>query len=196
MKTYKAPGPDGFQPFFYQSWWRVIGSSVCKFIRRILDDSVDVADFNQTCLVLIPKILRPEFLHQFRPTGLCNVNYKILTKLMVNRLTNLLLSLVTKYQSSFVPRRQITYNIIVAQEIIHSMGKLKGRKGYMVTKVDLKKAYDRLKLMGVGLSSQIVNLIIKCNEIASLQILWNGTPSANFAPMRGIRHGDPCIFML
>jgi hypothetical protein len=76
------------------------------------------------------------------------------------------------------------------------MGKLKGRKGYMATKVDLEKAYNRLKLMGVGLSSQIVNLIINCIETTSLQILWNGSPSANFAPMRGIRHGDPCIFML
>lgn len=129
--------------------------------------------FNQTCFVLIPKILRPEFLHQFRPTGLCNVNYKILTKLMVNnRLKNLTSSLVTKYQSSFVPRRQVTYNTIVAQEIIHSMGKLKGRKGYMATKVGLEKAYNRLKLMDVGLSSQSYNK------------LYGGCFSSNFVEWR------------
>lgn len=65
-------------------------------------------------LVLILKVSKLEFIHQFRPIGLCNVNYKILMKILVNCLKNFMLDLITKYQSSFIPDRQIVDNIVVA----------------------------------------------------------------------------------
>lgn len=63
----------------------------------------------------------------------------------MNRLKNLIPKLINKYQSSFVPGRQITDNIVVAQEAVHSMRNLKGKKGIMAIKVDLEKARDRLR---------------------------------------------------
>jgi hypothetical protein len=81
---------------------------------------------------------------QFRPISLCNVTYKIITKTMVNRLKKIIPQVVSPYQTEFVPRRNITENIVIAQEMLHSMTKIRSRVGFFVVKVDLSKAYDRL----------------------------------------------------
>ena len=90
-------------------------------------------------------MLKPEYLHQFQPIGLCNVNFKILTKNLVNSVKFLMPKLISINQSRFVPGRQITDNIVVAQEGIHSMRNLRGRKCYIAIIVDLEKAYDCLR---------------------------------------------------
>jgi hypothetical protein len=128
MKPYKAPGPDGYQPIFYQSQWHVIGQSVCRYVRDIFTSNKDMSRINHSYLVLIPKVQMPEYLHQFRPIGLCNVILKALSKVIVGRLQALMPNLISEVQSNFVPGRQITDNIIVAQEVIHSMRKMKGKK--------------------------------------------------------------------
>ena len=117
---------------------------MCRYIREVFAGNTDLARINQSYLVLIPKVHMPEKLQQFRPIGLCNVIFKVVTKVIVGRLKLLMPNLISEVQSSFVPGRQITDNIIVAQEIIHSMRKMKGRRGFMAIKVDFEKAYDRL----------------------------------------------------
>ena len=114
--------------------------------------------------------------------------------------------LISEAQSSFVPGRHITDNIIVAQEIIHSMRKMKGRRSFMAIKVDLEKAYDRLSwsfiretLIAANLPNDLVRVIMDCIEITSLNVMWNGRATQSFRPSRGIRQGDPLspyIFVL
>ena len=70
--------------------------------------------------------------------------YKTITKIIANRLKTLLLDLVGPHQTSFVPWPHITKNIIIAQEIIHSMRRKMGKREFMAMKVDLEKAYDKL----------------------------------------------------
>jgi hypothetical protein len=189
MKPYYASGPDGFQPFFYQSQWSVVGISVCDFIRNIFNGKSKVAEVNQTHLVLIPKVNAPEYIYQFQPIGLCNVNYKIVSKIIVKKLNLIMPELISESQSSFIPGRNITDNIIVAQEIVHSIRKMKGRKGIMTIKVDLGKAYDRLHwdfisdtLSKAKLPSNLVTLIMKCIESNSINVLWNGNATVDFSP--------------
>lgn len=82
---------------------------------------------------------------QFRLIALCNVIYKILTKVLSNRMQSFLPALINKTQCSFVPGRHMVDNAIILQEVIHSMAHHKGSKGYMIIKLDLEKAYDRLE---------------------------------------------------
>ena len=89
-------------------------------------------------------------------------------------------------------------NIIIAQEIIHGLGKKKGRTGYMALKIDLEKAYDKLEwsfirdmLIRVNLPKDIIDLIMSCVSTVSTSILFNGEALDPIFPSRGIRQGDP-----
>ena len=152
---------------------------------------------NDTFITLIPKVPNPETVTQFRPIGLCNVTYKLITKCLVNRLKKVLPDLISPIQSSFVPGRQITDNVIVMQEVLHSMRRKTGGKGWMAIKLDLEKAYDRLRwafiqdtLVRMHLPGRLVEVIMHCITSCSLNILWNGVPSGAFRPSRGVRQGD------
>lgn len=115
MQGMKAPKPDGILAIFYQNQWSTIKNNLCKFIRDIKDGYFDIRGINSTLISLIPKVSHPELISQFRPIGLCNVNYKIWSKLLVQRLKPLLANLVGEEQSSFVPNRQIINNVVIVQ---------------------------------------------------------------------------------
>ena len=198
MKPFKAPGPNGFQPLFYQKYWEVVSPSLIQLVRNVLEGVEFPEGLNDAFLVLIPKMDNPQAPNHFRPIGLCNSVYKIVTKVVVNRFKPLLPSLISPTQCSFVPRRQITDNIIIVQEMMHTMRRKQGKKGLMAVKIDFEKAYDRLRwsfirdsLLQLRLPQQMVDLVMNCIRSAKLQILWNGEPLEAFTPSRGIRQGDP-----
>ena len=101
---------------------------------------------------------------------------------------------VGPHQCSFIAGRHSSDNIIVAQEVIHSMRtKRKSGQGWMMLKIDLEKAYDRLKwpfieatLFDLGIDPWLVRAIMACVTTSSFQVLWNGEPTATFYPKRGI----------
>ncbi|XP_071925086.1 uncharacterized protein [Coffea arabica] len=102
--------------------------------------------FNETLISLIPKVEHPVFVSQFRPISLCNVAYKIITKILVNRLKPILGQCISQNQSAFVPGRQIIDNVLMAHEYIHWLnGKRNGKETYMTVKFDMSKAYDRVE---------------------------------------------------
>jgi hypothetical protein len=144
MNPWKAPGPDGFPAGFFQKSWNIVGQQVCDFVREVWVNPSIISEVNQTDICLIPKIQQPEYISQFRPISLCNTIYKVVSKVVVERLKDCIPSLISPYQTGFVPGRNIHENIIVAQEMTHSMVKMKGNRGYVAIKVDLSKAYDKL----------------------------------------------------
>jgi hypothetical protein len=83
-----------------------------------------IVSVNQTDICLIPKVPQPEFVNQFRPISLCNTIYKVVSKVIVERLKELVPIIVSLFQTGFVPRRNIHENIVVAQEMTHSMTKM------------------------------------------------------------------------
>ncbi|MCH87793.1 ribonuclease H, partial [Trifolium medium] len=193
-----APGPDGYPAGFYHRNWKVVEQSLCSFISQMWNSPSIIASINQTDICLIPKLDKPEFVNQFRPISLCNVSYKIITKIIVNRLKPLIPNIISPYQTGFVPTRNIHENIIVAQEMIHSMYKMRGKVGFFAIKVDLAKAYDRLRwsfiqdiLVEVGLPENLINIIMHCVSTVTTNVMWNGKRSTFFRPERGIRQGDP-----
>ena len=144
MSPLKAPRVDGLHAMFYQTQWHIVGESFCKVIKDVFRSQYIPAEINRTLLVLIPKTENPTSFTMYRPISLCIVAYKMITKIIANRLQEILPNLIGPHQTSFVPGRHITESIIVAKEIIHSMRRKKGRQGFMAITVDLEKAYDKL----------------------------------------------------
>lgn len=145
MGKFKAPGPDGFQPVFYQECWDTVGQSVIRFLLEFFNTGILPSETNDALVVLIAKVAKPERMAQFRPISLCNVLFKTITKTMVMRLKKVIPKLIGPAQASFIPGRLSTGNIVVVQEVVHSMRRKKGRKGWMLLKLDLEKAYDRVR---------------------------------------------------
>ncbi|XP_031116716.1 uncharacterized protein LOC116020380 [Ipomoea triloba] len=198
MAPFKAPGPDGFQAGFYQKTWNVVNEVTSNFALEFFSSGKIPVGCNDTVLSLIPKVTSPEFANQFRPIGLCNTSYKILTKMMTTRLKFIMRKLIGPYQTSFVPGRQITDNILVYQETLHSMRYKQGKEGWMIVKIDLEKAYDRLSwdfiqstLLYAGFNECWIRNIMECVCTSRLAVACNGQTSDWFKPKRGIRQGDP-----
>lgn len=199
MKSYKAPGPDGFQPIFFKMFWEDVGDEVWHFVRDAFAQGYFNEQLAETLMVLIPKSDHPTSFKEFRPISLCNAVYKILTKVLVTRLRPMLARIISPLQSSFIPGRSTKDNAIILKEVVHHMKKSSRKKGDMVFKLDLEKAYDRVDYWGFlsdtlrvfGFPSVIISLIMHGITSSSISLLWNGSRTPNFAPRRGLRQGDP-----
>ena len=195
----KSPGPDGMPGLFFKHYWHIVGDQVIAAVRNFFIHGQLLGELNQTFIVLIPKIINPSSISHFRPISLCNVVYKSIAKILVNRLRPLLHKLISPQQSAFVPNRWIAENAIVVQELIHTFKKKRNLKVGMVgIKVDLQKAYDRVDwnfLMTIlkcfGFCEKFSSWIFKCIAFVSYTLLINGSKSKSFHPSRGLRQGDP-----
>lgn len=86
MGPNKAPGPDGFTAGFLQHHWNLLGSGVTKGVLDFLNGGEMPAEVNMTTIVLIPKVKHPQEMKNYRPISLCNVIYKLCSKVLANRL--------------------------------------------------------------------------------------------------------------
>ncbi|XP_061367067.1 uncharacterized protein LOC133310186 [Gastrolobium bilobum] len=206
MNGLKAPGPDGFPAIFFQKNWELMKNQAVECVNQIWKNPAKVRDLNKTYLVLIPKLTKPDKISQFWHIALCSVLYKGFSKIIVGKLKPILNKLISPQQVSFVPNRQIQDNIVIAQEMVHSMNRIKGKKGFLTIKIDLEKAYDRMSwsfiqkvLTEINIPDSLVNLIMHCISSSDLEIIWNGAKSGRVSPSRGLRQGDlisPYIFVL
>lgn len=135
---------------------------------------------NTTNITLIPKISNPAKVSQFQPISLCNVIYKLISKILADRLKLVLLKLISLFQLSFVSGHAIQDNYIVVAEIFHSMNHKQGQGGWMTIKADMEKAYDKVEwcfvlkvLEKFGFSSKWILWIEQCLSTSSFSILLN-----------------------
>jgi hypothetical protein len=98
---------------------------------------------NSAFLALIPKEKGASSFDRFKPISPCNIGYKIITKIMANRLKNILPGIILDNQGGFIKGRNINDNIILVQEAILS-SQTRKKKG-MVIKLDLASAFDRVR---------------------------------------------------
>ena len=151
---------------------------------------------NATFLAVIPKQNGTKDPRKLRPIALCNVIYKIISKVIANRLKPLLPLIISPKQAGFVEGRQILDGIILVHKTIHSL-KVTRTPG-MLLKLDLSKAYDKLNwqflasiLKAFGFVEEWSNWIMNMVSSDFFSILVNGSPSSPFNATRGIREGDP-----
>lgn len=146
MAPIKSLGSYGFSACFFQSYWFVVGTDVCNEVLQFLNGRIFDKDMNFTNLVLIPKVKNPVNAKHFRPLSLCNVIYKIASKFLANRLKRVLLDIISKFQSAFLPGKLITDNLIITFEALHTMTTRQGgKRGSMDVKLDMAKTYDQVE---------------------------------------------------
>ncbi|KAL1202796.1 hypothetical protein V5N11_003633 [Cardamine amara subsp. amara] len=142
----KAPGPDGMTGHFYHQFWSTIGEAIISEVREFFNTGVMPSQLNHTNICLLPKIDKPEKMCDYRPISLCNASYKIISKILTSRLKPVLPEIISPEQTEFVPGRQITDNVLVAHELLHSLNhRRRQSKSYMAIKTDISKAYDRVE---------------------------------------------------
>jgi hypothetical protein len=139
----KAPGPDGFPAYFYQQNWATVHAEVSSVVLHFLNSGELGPSVNFTNIALVPKVLAPVCVADFRPISLCNVLYKLTSKILGNRLKVVLPYIISSTQSAFIPGRLITDSILAAYETMHSMHtRMFSKVGFMGLKLDMSKAYD------------------------------------------------------
>lgn len=183
MRPDKAGGPDRLNPAFFQSFWKVMGQEVFTQCTQWLKAKNFPGDLNSTNVVLIPKKENDSIMRDLRPIVLCNVLYRIIAKVLANRLRKVLPSLISENQSAFIQNRGITDNVLIAFEMIHHMSRKKhGRVGEVALKLDTSKAYDRVswsylrrRMKAMGFCEQWVDWMMLCVRTVTYNFSLNGS---------------------
>jgi hypothetical protein len=204
FKKEKSPGPDGWSVELYLHFFDLMCQDLLDVVEDARTRGVVNSQLNNTFIVLIPKSNLPRQFKDFRPISLCNLCYKLISKIIARRIRPFLSRALSDEQLGFLKGRQILDAIGVAQECIHSI-KTKKQQAILL-KLDLKKAFDcinwnflHLILLQCGFGLIITNWILGCISSATLAILINGEATKAFHCERGLRQGcplSPLLFIL
>jgi len=202
--SFKSPGPDGINFGFFKDFWSDLKEDVMRFVNEFHRNGKLSKGINSTFIALIPKVDSPQSLNEFRPFSLVGSLYKILAKLLANRLRQVIGSVISDSQSAFVKNKKILDGILIANEVVDEDRKCK--KELMMFKVDFEKAYDSVDwgyldaVMGkMDFPTLWRKWIKECVSTATTFVLVNGSPTDEFPLGRGLRQGDtlsPFLFLL
>ena len=201
MAPDKAPGPDGFPGNFYLACWEIIQKDLLKMVKRSQNCPKLGGSTDSSFLTLIPKEKGAQLFSRFRPISLSNTGYKIITKIIANRLKKVLPKIIPENQGGFVKGRHIQDNIILVQEAIHTS--FQRKESGMVVKMDLANAFDRVihsflftVMARFGFHHKLVDWVEACISSPWIAPLVNGRPTQFFKASRGLRQCCPLSSML
>nr|KAJ0201063.1 hypothetical protein LSAT_V11C600298600 [Lactuca sativa] len=177
----KAPGPDGFSSKFFKKAWMIVGSDFCFAVKEFFLSKKILKEVNATVVALVPKVQTPGKVGDYRPISCCNVIYKCISKVIVNRIRDHLGCLVSDNQSAFIPGRSILDNILLSQELVRGYHINRGF-ARCAMKVDIQKAYDTVNwcflrniLKEFGFHEFMITWIMNCVSTSSFMININGS---------------------
>jgi len=144
MNMDRAPGPDGFGACFFQSYWDIVKIDVTNAVLEFFTKDWIMPNFNANTIILIPKVADAINVGQYRPIALANFKFKIISKILEDRLAPIMNNIISLEQNGFVKGRNIKDGICITSEAINHLHK-KSLAGNLTFKVDISKAFDTLE---------------------------------------------------
>lgn len=196
FRNNKSPGNDGITVEFYRQFWQKLYGSLVECYNYSLEKGQLSTSQRQAIITLTEKEGKDRlYIKNWHPISLLNVDYKILTKVLANRIKSVLPSIINCNQTGYVEGRQINQSIRLIQDVMEYTDKRK--LAGMLLFIDFEKAFDSIEW----------NFIVKTLEkfkfgefIDWVKLLYNnissciiniGITSPYFTLSRGVRQGDP-----
>ncbi|KAL4341194.1 hypothetical protein GQ457_08G031170 [Hibiscus cannabinus] len=169
----KSPGIDGLPSGFFRQHWDILGEDFVSLCLDLLRGNAYMASVNETVITV--------------------------SKVLVNRMKAILPHCISHTQAAFVQGCAITDNILVANELVHTLHTSVSRLSQgAVFKLDMEKGFDRVEwpflkavMLLLGFALSWVDLIMRCVSSVSSRVRVRGALSVAFRPQRGLRQGDP-----
>lgn len=205
MPGSKAPGPDGYTMEFFKETWTIIGEDVTVAVQSFFVKGFLPKGLNSTILSLIPKKITAKEMKDYRPISCCNILYKLISKILANRLKSILPKCISWNQSAFIKGRLLMENVLLATEIVKDYHKedISPRCAMMI---DISKAFDSVQwsfllntLKALGLPDLFIKWVSLCITTASFSVQVNGELAGYFQSKRGLRQGcslSPYLFVV
>jgi len=196
MESNRAPGPDDIPVEFYKHYWDFVKGDIMRLFEAFHNNTLDVARLNYGIITLIPKINGAKKIQKYRPICLLRCPYKLITKVLDNRVAVFADKLISKYQNAFIKHRNIMDGILTLHEVLHHTHHKK--KTGIVLKLDFEKAYDKINWdfllechRNCGFGPTWCGWVEKILHNGTLSIKLNNETGPYFQSHKGVHQGDP-----
>ncbi|KAL0656696.1 hypothetical protein Bca4012_077280 [Brassica carinata] len=198
----RTPGPDGLTAEIFRAKCSFVGEEVCSTILDFFNYKFIPSGLNSTSFILIPKRPGAENIQDFRPISCLNTLYKVISRILDDRLKNVLPDLVLSNQTGFIKNRLLLENVLLASEVVNGYHK-QNRSPRIKLKIDISKAFDYVlwdfllaTLNVMQFPPNFVSCVRACITTPSFSLSINGITDGYFKGKIGLRQGDPISLLL